>query len=133
MGISDRNDRNPNRILIDPEITTAKTKDGATTIRIKGGTIFNLVKLFNASDLSLLLLLHNHFGHKGYGLNQIPFLKRTETIMLLTCYHDEMCFSNSQKADIKRIAYILKFGKRPNAKVIKDIYGEAQKDKTFII
>lgn len=133
MGISDKNDRNPYRTLLIPEIKPVQTKDGTTKIRIRGGTIFHLIKMLSNSDKELLLLLHNHFGHKGYTINQIPYLKRTETNMLLTIYHDELAFSNTQKADIKRIAYILKFGKLPNAKVLKDIYGEAQKDKTFII
>ena len=133
MGISDKNDRNPNRTLLTPELLPAKTKDGATKIRIRGGTIIHLVKMLSHSDKELLLLLHNHFGHAGYTINQVPYLKLTETNMLLTLYHDELAFSNTQKADIKRIAYILKFGKRPNAKVLKAMYSEVQKDKSFII
>ena len=133
MGISDKNDRNPYRTLLTPEIKPVQTKDGATKIRIRGGTIFHLVKMLSHSDKQLLLLLHNHFGHKGYTIDQVPYLKRTETNILLTLYHDELAFSNTQKADIKKIAYILKFGKRPDAKVMKDIYGEAQKDKSFIL
>lgn len=133
MGISDKNDRNPSRTLLTPEIKPVKTKDGATKIRIRGGTLFTIIKMLNHSDKELLLLLHNHFGHKGHTIDQVPYFKRTETNMLLTLYHDELAFSNTQKADIKRIAYILKFGKKPSAKVLKDIYGEAQKDKSFII
>ena len=133
MGISDRNDRNPNRTLLTPEVLPAKTKDGATKIRIRGGTIYPLIKLLRQSDKELLLLLHNHFGHKKLTINQVPYLARTETNMLLTLYHDELAFSNQQKCDIKRIAYILKFGKHPSGKVLADIYGTAQKDKSFII
>ncbi len=132
MGISDRNDRNPYRTLLTPEVKTAKTKDGATRIKIRGGTIFHLVKLLSHSDKELLLMLHNHFGHRGYTMKQVPYLKRADTNILLTLYHDELAFSNQQKSDIKRIAYILKFGKRPSAKVLADIYADAVKDKNFI-
>jgi len=128
------NSRNPSRNLL---VTPTQDSSLSKNVRIKSKrdeesqTISSLVPILSGGDLELLLLLHNHFGHKGYDIKQIPHLKRTETILLLTVYYDELCFSNSQKRDIKRIAYILKFGKRPSYKVLHDIYGDAVKSEEF--